>query len=433
MSASSPAIEVSNLGKRYRLGVRETTRDTLVAALGSWVHSPFASYRRLRDLTRFADGVDTPDTIWALRDVSFELTEGETLGIIGRNGAGKSTLLKILSRITPPSTGRAVLRGRVASLLEVGTGFHPELSGRENVYLNGTLLGMSRQEIDRKLDEIVEFAGVAKFLDTPIKRYSSGMQVRLAFSVAAHLDVEILVIDEVLAVGDFEFQKRCLGRMEKLAGAGRTVLFVSHNMPAVQGLCSRCLLLQGGSLVFDGATESAIRTHLHEQADDAPEAWYHRKPPTFVRLTKARLLVAGAESRAALSGQQVEFELEFTGRCQALPPGGFGVSLTLSRDGVVLSNLWTHYAADGVVSVSRQFVLTCRIEKWPFAAGRFSVALFSHWSDLTAEEWAENVLEFDSIDGDFFGSGRLPAAAKGVVFVDHVWRQRTLPADRPGV
>ena len=256
------AIEVQRLGKRYRLGTREETSDTLVGSVAGWVRAPLRSFRRLRRLTRFAQGVDDADTIWALRDVSFRLEEGEALGIIGRNGAGKSTLLKILSRITSPTTGRACLHGRVASLLEVGTGFHPELTGRENLYLNGTLLGMTRREIDRKLDEIVDFSGITKFLDTPIKRYSSGMQVRLAFSVAAHLDAEILIVDEVLAVGDLEFQRKCLSRMGSLARSGRTVLFVSHNLPVVKNLCSRGIVLTGGCVTFDGDASEAVRRYM---------------------------------------------------------------------------------------------------------------------------------------------------------------------------
>ena len=311
-AAGAPAIEVSNLGKRYRLGVREEARDTLVAALGTWVHSPLASYRRLRDLTRFADGTDTADTIWALRDASFELKEGEALGIIGRNGAGKSTLLKILSRITPPSTGRAVLRGRVASLLEVGTGFHPELSGRENIYLNGTLLGMSRQEIDRKLEEIVEFAGVGRFLDTPIKRYSSGMQVRLAFSVAAHLDAEVLVVDEVLAVGDLEFQRKCLGRMGNLARSGRTVLFVSHNMGVVKTLCSRGIVLTAGQVTFDGSAGDAVQKYIAAApappSDGNLPADSIRYATGLARITTAR--VTPAQGPTVWYGEGIPLELE---------------------------------------------------------------------------------------------------------------------------
>lgn len=262
MSGPGLAIEVDRLGKRYRLGLRDEKSDTLVGSMAAWLRSPFRSFRRLRDLTRFGEGEETPDAIWALRDVSFQLNVGEALAVIGRNGAGKSTLLKILSRITPPSTGRATLAGRVASLLEVGTGFHPELTGRENIYLNGTLLGMTSREVDSKLEEIVEFAGVGKFLETPIKRYSSGMQVRLAFSVAAHLDAEVLIVDEVLAVGDLEFQRKCLGRMGTLTRSGRTVLFVSHNMPVVKTLCSRGIVLNAGRVTFEGSAPDAVSAYM---------------------------------------------------------------------------------------------------------------------------------------------------------------------------
>jgi lipopolysaccharide transport system ATP-binding protein len=203
------------------------------------------------------------ETIFALKDVSFTVEQGETLGIIGRNGAGKSTLLKILSRVTAPTSGRVKVKGRIASLLEVGTGFHPDLTGRENIYLNGAILGMTRQEVRRKLDEIVAFAEIEQFIDTPVKRYSSGMYVRLAFAVAAHLDPEILVVDEVLAVGDVSFQKKCLGKMGDVAKGGRTVLFVSHNMASIESLCSRSIVLSEGSPMFDGNSDDAIKVYLH--------------------------------------------------------------------------------------------------------------------------------------------------------------------------
>ncbi|MGD9857227.1 MAG: ABC transporter ATP-binding protein, partial [Planctomycetaceae bacterium] len=208
---SQPAITVENLSKAYRIGLKEEIPDTLLSAATSVLRAPLKNLKRLRSLDTYSTNGDAEDIVWALKDVSFEVQEGEVLGVIGRNGAGKSTLLKILSRITKPTSGRAIIRGRVSSLLEVGTGFHPELSGRENVYMNGTILGMTKREIDRKFDEIVDFSGVEKFLDTPIKRYSSGMKVRLAFAVAAHLEPEILIIDEVLAEGDAEFQSKCLG------------------------------------------------------------------------------------------------------------------------------------------------------------------------------------------------------------------------------
>ena len=260
------AIQVENLSKRYRIGYEAQARDTLAEVISDWITRPIRNYRRLRNLTQFeaqeSAARNIEDIIWALKDVSFEIKPGEVIGVIGKNGAGKSTLLKILSRITYPTHGLVRLNGRVSSLLEVGTGFHPELTGRENVYLNGTILGMTRAEIDRKFDEIVDFSGISKFIDTPVKFYSSGMGVRLAFSVAAHLEPEILLIDEVLSVGDAGFQKKSLGKMEEVSKQGRTVLFVSHNMGAVRALCSRGLLLESGKLVMDDDVDTVINNYL---------------------------------------------------------------------------------------------------------------------------------------------------------------------------
>lgn len=258
------AIEVKNLSKRYRIGFEQQSRDTLAEVLSDWVTRPIRNYRRLRQLTKFDDQSTekAEDVIWALKRVSFSVNPGEVIGVIGQNGAGKSTLLKILSRITHPTSGLVSLNGRVSSLLEVGTGFHPELTGRENVYLNGTILGMTKEEIDQKFDEIVDFSGVRKFIDTPVKFYSSGMGVRLAFSVAAHLEPEILLIDEVLSVGDAAFQKKSLGKMEEVSQQGRTVLFVSHNMGAVRSLCSRAILLEEGRLIQNGDVDEVINYYL---------------------------------------------------------------------------------------------------------------------------------------------------------------------------
>lgn len=282
---SRPAITVENLSKAYRIGLREEIPDTLVGALKSLAQAPFRNYRRLKSLDTFRPPVagrpglatdvgevqphptDAPpesDLFWALKNVSFEVQEGEVLGVIGRNGAGKSTLLKVLSRITEPTSGRAVIRGRVSSLLEVGTGFHPELTGRENVYMNGTILGMTKREIDRKFDEIVEFSGVEQFLDTPIKRYSSGMKVRLAFSVAAHLEPEILIIDEVLAVGDTTFQLKCVERMSQVAAEGRTILFVSHNLDMIPRLCTSAAYLHEGRLKDRGSASGIVENYLSD-------------------------------------------------------------------------------------------------------------------------------------------------------------------------
>ena len=311
---SHKAIIVENLSKRYRIGLKEQMHDTLMGALKDFIKQPIKNFRNLRRLTHFeeeADGrletddrssgsdpspvagqsspgppssvsgpdsssvprlpssVGSSDIIWALRGVSFEVKKGEVVGIIGRNGAGKSTLLKILARITEPTSGRAIVNGRIGSLLEVGTGMHQELTGRENIYLSGTILGMTKAEVDRKFEEIVEFAELGKFIDTPVKRYSSGMKVRLGFAIAAHLEPEILLVDEVLAVGDAAFQKKCLGKMGDVAKEGRTVLFVSHNMGAITRLCQRAFWLDGGMVVADGDAEYVVSRYLMSNAGGA--------------------------------------------------------------------------------------------------------------------------------------------------------------------
>jgi lipopolysaccharide transport system ATP-binding protein len=278
---SHHAIQVEGLGKSYLIG-HEAERERYTALRDVIASGARRIAKGLRDrmaMRSVASGMTTEE-FWALRDVGFTIREGEVVGIIGRNGAGKSTLLKVLSRITEPSRGRVTINGRVASLLEVGTGFHPELSGRENIFLNGAILGMTRGEIRRKFDEIVSFAEVERFLDTPVKRYSSGMYVRLAFAVAAHLEPDILVVDEVLAVGDAEFQKKCLGKMQTVAGHGRTVLFVSHNMAAIQSLCHRALCLRSGELIFDGNTAEglklyAVQGHSGPFTRDVPDKDIH--------------------------------------------------------------------------------------------------------------------------------------------------------------
>lgn len=261
------AIRVEGLGKQYRISGKQARYYTLRESIVTGITAPF---RRAGQLLRGQayGAANLDEEIWALRDVSFEVQHGEVVGIIGRNGAGKSTLLKVLSRITEPTTGEAWIRGRIGALLEVGTGFHPELTGRENIYLNGAILGMHRKEIDRKFDEIVDFSGVEKFIDTPVKHYSSGMGLRLGFAVAAHLEPDILVVDEVLAVGDAEFQRKCLGKLGDVASGGRTVLFVSHNMAAIQTLCPRGILLEAGQIEVDGTTQEAINHYLNQQRID---------------------------------------------------------------------------------------------------------------------------------------------------------------------
>lgn len=278
--SSDTAVRVEELNKLYRIGVAAESSDSIVGAFSRFVRSPIRNFKKYRSLYNFQDvdfnairnGQETlgEDLLWAVKNMTFDVPRGQVLGIIGHNGAGKSTLLKILSRITAPTYGRVEIQGRLSSLLEVGTGFHQELTGRENVYLNGTILGMRKREVDREFDEIVEFSGVERFLDTPVKRYSSGMKVRLAFAVAAHLRPEILIIDEVLSVGDAEFQRKCMGKMETIGEEGRTILFVSHNMPAVTRLCDRVLMVDQGEIIMDGTPHDVVSAYLSSGKGKAP-------------------------------------------------------------------------------------------------------------------------------------------------------------------
>ena len=308
---SQPIITVENLSKRYLLGHQTARGDGLRHVLQNLLHAP-QQWLRQRKALRQA----RTEEFWALQNVCFDIRQGEVVGIIGRNGAGKSTLLKILSRITEPTTARISIDGRVASLLEVGTGFHQELTGRENIFLNGAILGMTKAEIKRKFDEIVAFSEVELFLDTPVKRYSSGMYVRLAFAVAAHLEPEILVVDEVLAVGDAGFQKKCLGKIQDVSSRGRTVLFVSHSMPTILRLCQRVILLQRGAVVGDGPPEEMTRRYLHSGADRAAERIWDQpeKAPgdTVARLHSVRVKNArGVVAETIDISEPFEIEVEY--------------------------------------------------------------------------------------------------------------------------
>ena len=346
---SDIVIKVEGLSKRYRLGQYiggayqyRALRDVLTDAM-------YAPFRRLRTRSKQRAVGSNPtamshqplaDFIWALKDVSFEVKQGEVVGIIGRNGAGKTTLLKLLSRITEPTKGRAEIKGRIQSLLEVGTGFHPELTGRENIYLSGAILGMTKKEIDRKFDEIVDFSGVEKFIDTPVKRYSSGMVVRLGFAVAAHLEPEILLVDEVLAVGDAAFQKKCLGKMGNVAKEGRTVLFVSHNMQAIRSLCQRCYLLESGRLIFSGNSSECIDRYFSDVSQDVPnevDIASLQRPPnvTDSSLRILRVRVNGENDRALIRSEQpLEVEMQFRSM-QPLSDVVFGISI-FSMDNIRL-------------------------------------------------------------------------------------------------
>jgi lipopolysaccharide transport system ATP-binding protein len=327
-------IRIENISKQYRIGVRKEAYTTLRDSVSEALRSPARLWQNW-------NGGQKAETIWALRDISFSVQPGEVIGIIGRNGAGKSTLLKVLSRITEPTSGRIDLYGRVASLLEVGTGFHPELTGRENIYLNGAILGMRKAEIVAKFDEIVAFAELEKYIETPVKRYSSGMYMRLAFAVASHLEPEILVVDEVLAVGDAQFQKKCLGRMNDVASEGRTVLFVSHNMAAVQSLCRRVVWLNEGRIIEDGPTRSAVSHYLKTSSTtEYGQVWEDiAKAPgnEIVRLRSAFIRPRGQDSSDLLT-VRTPFDLEFE-YWNLQPETRLNLSLVLiNGEGVVVFN-----------------------------------------------------------------------------------------------
>jgi lipopolysaccharide transport system ATP-binding protein len=308
-------LDVENISKQYRLGIvgNKTLQDDFVR----WwsrirgKEDPFLKVGEANDREKKGES----EYVWSLKNIHFQVSRGEVLGIIGKNGAGKSTLLKILSKVTAPTTGSVKVKGRIASLLEVGTGFHPELTGRENIYLNGAILGMRKKEINRKFDEIVEFSGVQRYIDTPVKRYSSGMYVRLAFAVAAHLEPEILIIDEVLAVGDAEFQRKCLGKMKEVSGSGRTVLFVSHNMEAVKSLCDRVIYLENGSVVMDGEPGEVIECYLQKQSTSLHQQVFNYEDAPgneFVRLRSIRLSPKREDGKNMLTVKSpLQIEMEY--------------------------------------------------------------------------------------------------------------------------
>ena len=428
---SDIAIKVENLSKRYRIGLKEQMPDTFVGAITSWLTAPLANFQQVRKLSHFSENggggstrltTDPDDVIWALRDVSFEIKQGEVVGIIGRNGAGKSTLLKILSRITEPTSGRAIISGRVSSLLEVGTGFHPELTGRENVYLNGTVLGMSKQEIDRKFDAIVDFSGVEKFMDTPVKRYSSGMNVRLAFSVAAHLEPEILMVDEVLAVGDVAFQKKCLGKMGDVSKEGRTVLFVSHNMAAIQSLCEKTLWLSRGQKRIFHETDETVTTYLESVANVniTPLKERHDRQGDG----KLRLVAFDAhqdsENRSVICGRPASFLLHFEtlpDMCLQNVHISIAVNTLLGENVLYFSNDLVGVEFSDLPSYGK---LVCHVDRLPLATGSYSVNLYCTVNGILAD-WVIDAARLSVEQGDYFGTGRLTPSSHGKVLVSHSW------------
>jgi len=401
---TEPAIQVRQLSKRYQIGGTRTVDQTFREAI-------YEIAKRIKCRGRSKDRpVDR--TLWALRDVSFDVQQGEVVGVIGPNGAGKSTLLKILSQITQPTQGTVIKRGRVASLLEVGTGFHPELTGRENIFLNGSILGMRRGEIKAKFDQIIDFSGVEKFLDMPVKRYSSGMAVRLAFSVAAHLQPEILLVDEVLAVGDAQFQKKCLGKMKNVAKSGRTVLFVTHNMAAVDSLCQRAMLINHGRLVCIGDTQSTIKTYLsrvvEKQVSASLESRTDRTGNGLVRLTDIHMEDdQGVPVDSICSGDTVTFVLTYD-----CPPDtrasvknvGAGIGFR-SIMGQKLSILYTDHVGQNFPTVPGHGQIRCRIPNFPFAPGEYELHVRLLCNGQEADWLQAPTTMVHVVAGNFYGTG----------------------------
>lgn len=418
---SDTVIRVENLGKKYIIGHQQQERYTalrdVIANGAKGLLKPFQNGK--------SKNQNTFEEFWALKDLSFEIKQGDRVGIIGRNGAGKSTLLKILSRITEPTKGRIKIKGRVASLLEVGTGFHPELTGRENIFLNGAILGMGKEEIKRKFDEIVAFAEVEKFLDTPVKRYSSGMYVRLAFAVAAHLEPEILIVDEVLAVGDAQFQKKCLGKMEDVGKEGRTVLFVSHQMGAIQNLCQRAIWLNQGQIVNNDQAKIVISNYLSSSTDLSGISLEERKDRQGDGKIKFISVYFqnehGENVTYFYSGQNVRIILVFNNNTHKNLQN-LNVALGIDNHiGERITNISTEVRGSYLdeVQAGAQSIIV-ELDKLPLTPGRYGFTIFSTVNGIVAD-WISNAGFFEVEGGDFYGTGKLPPPTQGNFLLDYTF------------
>lgn len=409
-------MSIEGLAKRYIIDHQRAGGEGLRHVIESAVRSPFRKRQEAPKRTK--------EEFWALQDVSFDIRQGEAVAVVGRNGSGKSTLLKLVSRITAPTRGRIRYKGRVASLLEVGTGFHPELTGRENIFMNAALLGMRRAEIRRKFDEIVAFSEVEKFLDTPVKRYSSGMYVRLAFGVAAHLEPEILLVDEVLAVGDATFQKKCLGKMGDVVQQGRTIMFVSHNMAAVAALCSRGVLLDSGRLHYSGTTQDVIDQYLTRARATAGTPLSERtdrEGDGQVRLSRATVLNDRKEAMETVaSGQDISIALDFS---SANPVPLQNVTVQIKFFGLFGQPLFaclSRAARRDPMVLQPGHRVVCRIPSLPLHAGTYTYTIWCSVGETVAD-MVRDAGKLEVVEGDFYGTGKLPPRQIGDFLVAHEW------------
>lgn len=399
-----PVIEIKQLGKKYRIRGNE-------------------SYLALRDVISngvkniFKPRLEKKEDFWALENINLQIEQGERIGIVGKNGAGKSTLLKILSRVTWPTTGEAIIRGRLASLLEVGTGFHPELTGRENIYLNGSILGLKKNEITRQFDAIVDFSGVEKFLDTPLKHYSSGMQLRLAFAVAAHLEPEVLLIDEVLAVGDIEFQKKCMGKMEEVSKQyGRTIVFVSHNIASLQNLCTKGILLENGTIKSEGGINAVIKNYLSTTFKS--KSLLSDRTDRIGNGNAKLLSVSVSNENGIRTGDTLQVDIEYTSFKNDITINEFGISIWDYNDSKIISI--SSNLKKELNYFSQKGKVRCTIPALPLVHGNYIINAFVS-SVFGIEDYIERIFEFEVHENDIFGSGVIVDPVWGKIVVEHNW------------
>lgn len=423
---SEVVIDCTNVSKLYRLGEVNFSnfKDDISRIWASVTGATDPAILKAEENDRTQK--NQSDYVWALKDIDFKVNHGEVVGLIGRNGAGKSTLLKILSKVTAPSTGSIKVKGRVASLLEVGTGFHPELSGKENMYLNGHILGMTKKEIDRKFDEIVDFAGVEKYLDTPVKRYSSGMYVRLAFAVAAHLEPDILIVDEVLAVGDADFQKKCLGKMSDVSKKdGRTILFVSHNMAAIQSICTHAVVLKNGQIVAPKQeTGSALQVYNQSVVSDLYKTSLiqrtDRSGNGHLQFTSISFLDEhGKPMENIMSGTKTIIRLSYQvfEKLNNIAPAITFNSLT----GETKFMVYTELTDSNYTNIETDGHFDCILEKFPLSQGEYSLNLFSKTSGGEIVDWVQEAVKIKVENGDFYGTGKSITSSHQSVLIEHKW------------
>ena len=408
MSSRQVAIAARGVSKSYTILHQDEQRLPLARAVARRLRHPLRRMQR--------------ETLWALRDVSFDIHQGEVVGLIGRNGAGKSTLLKLISRITEPTRGQIGIWGRIGSLLEVGTGFHPQLTGRENIFLNGAILGMRRNEIKSQFDAIVAFSGVEKFLDTPVKRYSSGMHVRLAFAVAVHLRPEILIVDEVLAVGDGDFQRRCMAKMDEVARSGRTILLVSHNMGSIRSLCSRVVYLEDGRIVHDGAPDDVVARYLDklQPADASPDADPdQRAGDGSVRIRALRLRAESGRALASvMGGEDVVLEMEYECRNPGRVPSLL-VNIYNDAD-VPVCALHTQLTRPDLPPLARHGEFRCRLRRLPLTSGTYRIAIAVHLDGATAD-YLPRAVSLEVVGSVFYPTGNALDSKRAAFLLDHAW------------